>query len=293
MQHPELVALAAGAGALAALYAALRHLRRDRLLEDTAPVRLRSAAQGYVKVSGRVQPVHAPPTQAPLSGRACVWWSFQIDHEESADGLEQRRQWHTVEKAASVELFTLIDDDGAQCLIGPVSAEITPTTHSIWYGEGPRPHGPPPAITSPVRLGGYRYTERLLDIAAHLCVVGELRSHSEVGDVEHLVQEKLRLWKADQAGLLARFDRDHDGRLDAAEWEAARAAALEESRTQVLSSAVERVSVISQPQNGEPFLIAPLSAAQLVRREKIGAALCFALGLACVVVCAWALRQAP
>jgi len=53
------------------------------------------------------------------------------------------------------------------------------------------------------------------------------------------------------------------------------------------------VSVISQPQNGEPFLIAPLSAAQLVRREKIGAALCFALGLACVVVCAWALRQAP
>jgi hypothetical protein len=42
--HRDLVALAAAAGALAALYAALKRLRRDRLLADTAPVRLRSAA---------------------------------------------------------------------------------------------------------------------------------------------------------------------------------------------------------------------------------------------------------
>lgn len=291
--HRDLVALAAAAGALAALYAALKRLRRDRLLADTAPVRLRSAAQGYVKVSGCAQPAHAPPTPAPLSGRPCVWWSYQIEHEEREVGHEERREWRTLETAASVELFALTDEDGAQCLIGPVSAEITPTTHSIWYGEGARPRGPPPATVSPVRFGDYRYTERLLDIGAHLCVVGDLRSHSEVGDVEHLVQEKLRLWKADQAGLLARFDRDHDGRIDAAEWDAARAAALEECRAQVLSSNVERVSVIAQPVNGEPFLIAPLSAAQLVRREQLFAALYFALGLACVVLCAWALRQNP
>jgi hypothetical protein len=291
MQHPELIALAAAGGALAALYAALRHLRRDRLLADTAPVRLRSAAQGYVKVSGRAQPAQSPPTQAPLSGRACVWWSFQVEEEERERDGQQRREWHTIEKAASVELFTLIDEDGAQCLIGPVSAEITPTTLNVWYGEGPRPSGPPPSVAAPVRFGGYRYTERLLDVGAHLSVLGELRSHSEVGDAEHLAQEKLRLWKADQAGLLARFDRDHDGRIDASEWEAARAAALEESRAQVLSAKVERVSVISEPTNGEPFLIAPLSAAQLERRERIGAALFFAAGLGCVWLCAWALRQ--
>jgi len=291
MQHPELVALAAAAGALAALYAALRHLRRDRLVEDTAPARLRSAAQGYVKVSGRAQPAAAQPTPAPLSGRPCVWWSFQIEQKDSEREPEERREWHTVEKAASVELFTLLDDDGAQCLIGPVNAEITPTTGSVWYGEGARPGGPPPAVAAPVRLGGYRYTERLLEVGARLSVLGELRSHSEVGDAEQLAQEKLRLWKADQAGLLARFDRDHDGRIDATEWDAARAAALAEARTQVLSSKVERVSVISQPVNGEPFLIAPLTAAQLVRREKIAAAACFALGLGCVVLCAWALRR--
>ncbi len=291
MQHPELVALAAGAGALAALYAALRHLRRDRLLEDTAAVHMRSAAQGYVKVSGHAQPPQPQPTQAPLSGRPCVWWSFQIEEKDSEREAGERREWHTVERAASVEPFALLDDDGAHCLIGPVNAEITPTTVSVWYGEGPRPSGPPPAVASPVRFGGYRYTERLLDIGARLSVLGELRSTSEVGDVERLAQEKLRLWKADQKALLARFDSDHDGRIDAAEWDAARTAALAEARSQVLSTKVERVSVISQPVNGEPFLIAPLTAAQLVRREKINAALCFALGLGCVVLCAWALRQ--
>jgi len=291
MQHPELVALAAAAGALAALYAALRHLRRDRLLADTALVRLRSAAQGYVKVSGRAQPAQAPPTAAPLSGRPCAWWSYQIEEKDSEREDEERREWRTVEQAASVELFTLLDDDGTQSLIGPVNAEITATTHSVWYGEGPRPSGPPPAVASPVRFGGYRYTERLLDIGARLSVLGELRSHSEVGDAERLAQEKLRLWKADQAGLLARFDTDHDGRIGAAEWEAARSAALAEARAQVLSSKVERVSVISQPANGEPFLIAPLTAAQLVRRERILAGLYFGLGLAGVVLCAWALRQ--
>ena len=54
---------------------------------------------------------------------------------------------------------------------------------------------------------------------------------------------------------------------------------------------VERVSVIAQPVNGEPFLVAPLSSAQLVRRERAFATLYFALGLACVWLCAWALRQ--
>jgi E3 Ubiquitin ligase len=286
--NPQLVALGAGSGALLALYNFLKRLRRDRLLADTAPVRIRSAAQGYVKLSGRAAPAHAEPARAPLSGRPCVWWAFKIEHDEAEPG--QRSRWCTMEQAASVELFMLIDDDAARCLVGPVRAEITPTTHNVWYGEGPRPMGGPPAVSSPVRLGDWRYSERLLDIDAHLSVVGELRSHSEVGDLNAITQEKLRLWKQDQASLLTRFDQDHDGRLSAAEWEAARQAAQTEAQAQVLASNVARVSVVAQPQNGEPFLIAPLSAAQLVHREKVFAALYFVLGLACVVVCAWALK---
>jgi hypothetical protein len=106
-----------------------------------------------------------------------------------------------------------------------------------------------------------------------------------------VTQEKLRLWKQDQAALLTRFDANHDGHIDVQEWEAARSVAAREAQAQVLSADVERVSVIAQPTNGEPFLIAPLSAAQLVRREKILAALYFALGIAAVILCAWGLEQ--
>jgi hypothetical protein len=289
--RPVIVAVAT-AGALLALYNALLRLRRDRLFADTAPVRIRSAAQGYVKVSGRAVPAHAAPTVAPLSGRPCTWWSYEIARHESERG-QNVNQWRTVERAASVELFMLVDDDEARCLVGPVSAEITATTCSVWYGEEPRPAGPPPAIAPPLRLGDWRYTEQLLDVGARLSVIGELRSHSEVGDVNRITQEKLRLWKQDQASLLARFDQDHDGRIDAAEWEAARTAAAQEAQAQVLSSDVARVSVICQPTNGEPFLIAPLSAAQLVRREKLFAAFYLALGIACVILIAWALKQTP
>ena len=276
-------------GALLALFGTLRRLRRDRLLADTTAMRIRSAAQGYVKVRGRAAPAHLEPTRAPLSGRPCVWWSYEIASDESE--RPGKSDWHTQEQATSVELFMLIDEDEARCLVGPVGAEITPTTRSVWYGEEATPGGPPPPVVPPVRLGRWRYTERLLDIGARLSVVGELRSHSEVGDVNRVTQEKLRLWKQDQAALLARFDVNHDGHIDAQEWEAARSAAAREAQAQVLSADVARVSVIAQPTNSEPFLIAPLSAAQLVRREKIFAALYFALGIAAVTLCAWGLRQ--
>jgi hypothetical protein len=52
------------------------------------------------------------------------------------------------------------------------------------------------------------------------------------------------------------------------------------------------VSVISEPVNGEPFLIAPLSASQLEKRERLFAGLYFLLGLIGVIVCAWAIRHA-
>lgn len=286
--HP-LIGAAAAAVALFALWNFLRRLQRDRLLADTASMRIRSAAQGYVKVRGRALPAGAEPLRAPLSGRACVWWSYETARDDSEEN--QVTEWRTIESAASVELFELADEDDARCLVGPVCAEITPSTHSVWYGSTPRPLAGPPLITPPMRLGAWRYTERLLDIEARVLVVGELRSHSEVGDVNRATQEKLRQWKADQAQLLARFDANRDGRIEQAEWDTARSVAAQESQAQTLAGKIARVSVISQPVNGEPFVIAPLSSEQLASRERLFAALYFALGILAVWVCAWALRR--
>ncbi|HEY7964796.1 MAG TPA: GIDE domain-containing protein [Steroidobacteraceae bacterium] len=285
-----LIALLAGALALLALYRFLLRLRRDRVVADTPLARLRSAAQGYVKVTGRALPADPAPAAAPLSARPCVWWAYEIA-EEQRDSRGNTR-WHTVESAASVAPFALVDADGNHCLVGPVSAEVTPTVHNIWYGSESRPSGPPPERTPLVHFGSWRYTERLLGVGAEVCVMGELRSHSETGDVAAATAARLRSWKENQGALLARFDTNHDGRLDEAEWDAARAAAARESQAETLAAPIERISVIAQPTSGEPFLIAPMSAAALERRERLYAGLYFAVGLLSVLVCAWALRHA-
>ena len=288
--HYAAIAAVAGVLALLALYRFFVRVRRDRLVADTPAAHIRSAAQGYVKVAGRALPAGPAPTAAPLTSRPCVWWSYEIEQEQKDSRGNTR--WRTVESGTSVELFALVGDDGARCLVGPVSAEVTPNVRNVWYGATPRPVGPPADSIPLLHSGDWRYTESLLGVGARLCVMGELRSHSEVGDASAASLAKLHEWKQDQRSLLARFDLDHDGKLSDAEWEAARAAAAREAKTETLQAPIERVSVISQPRNGEPFLIAPLSPAALEKRERLFAALYFVLGLACVVLCAWAIRHA-
>ena len=285
-----LIAFAAAVAALLALWRSLVRVKRDRLVADTPEVRIRSAAQGYVKVRGRTQPAGPAPAAAPLSARPCVWWSYEIAHEER-DSRGNRR-WHTTDSGSSVETFALVDDDDARCLVGPLQAEITPSVHNVWYGSTSWPMAGPPEDSSLLQrlgIGSWRYTERLLGVGARVCVMGELRSHSEVGDVNAAIAAKLHEWKQDQPALLARFDLDHDGRLSATEWEAVRQAAARESQSQNLQAAITRESVISEPTNGEPFLIAPLTEAALERREKLFAGLYLGLGLVGVIVCAWAI----
>jgi hypothetical protein len=286
-----LLAVSCAAAALWALFNLFRRLRRDRLVADTPLVHIRSAAQGYVRVVGHAAPAGTATAvaAAPLTGRPCLWWSYEIAvHERDSKG---NAHWRSIESASSVELFKVSDGD-ASCLVGPVNAEITPTTHDVWYGAEPRPSGPPVPNRALWDSGGYRYTESLLAVGAELCVMGDLRSHSEIGNADAALAAKLKQWKSDQQALLARFDTNHDGHLDAAEWDAARAAARSEVEGQALAGPIARTSVITQPANGEPFLIAPANGVDLVKREQRYAALYFALGLLFVVVFVWAFKHA-
>lgn len=272
-----------------AVYRFLAGLRRDRFVADTPLARIRSAAQGYVRLEGQAT---APPEgelTAPLSGLPCVWWDYQIERREP--GNRNRSQWVVVERAASVTPFALRDADG-ECLVGPVGADVTPSSHETWFGDTPRPSGLPTAQSPPLSLEHtYRYTERLIAPDAHLTVLGQLRSHSAIESIDEAVRETLSRWKNDQSTLLARFDRDHDGQLDAKEWEAARAAAHSEVESS-LGSQVSRVSVVGQSTHGEPFLIAPLDGAHLLIREKRRAALALAASLLLAILTFWAMQKA-
>ena len=289
-QGAEALSGVSAAFAAMGLYGFLSRQRRDRAIGDTPLMHIRSAAQGYVKTTGRALPPSGTPAAAPLSGRPCVWWDFRVDEQQGTDKNGQPN-WVQIDHAASVEPFVLADDD-AQCLVGPVRAEITPSVSNVWYGDTPRPTGLPPSVNVRLLRGRYRYQERLLAVGAEVCVVGEFRSQSETGNVSAAIAAKLHEWKQDQKTLLARFDADHDGMLNAAEWEAARAAAAKECEAQNLCAHIDRVSVISEPTDGKPFMIAPLSPEQLERRERHRSWGYLAFGFAWILVCAWALSHA-
>jgi hypothetical protein len=268
-----ILAAVCGAGSLAALLICLSRLRRDRFMTDTPLCRVRSAPQGYVRIEGLAAPPPGEDLRSPLTGRACVWWDFRVEYREQSQ--RGNRQWRTVEKATSVAPFLLTDGDG-ECLIGPVGAEVTATISDRWTGGD----------------GDYRYHERLISPGSKLSVLGELRSHTEFGAVDAKTKEILSRWKHDQPALLKKFDRNHDGQIDSAEWEAARAAAHTEAEALVVHSPIERVGVVAQTTHGEPFLIAPLDERHLVRREKRNAALLLLASVALLMLCLWAISTA-
>jgi E3 Ubiquitin ligase len=283
------VAVLSAAATVYAVYWLFVSLRRDRFAADTPVARIRSAAQGYVHLEGAAG---APPEgaiAAPLSGVPCVWWDYKIEYHTPVDN--NRKDWRVIDRATSVEPFSLCDRDG-ECLVGPVGAEVTPTSHEVWYGETARPGFLPDSGARGWSANrDYRYTERVISPGAQLTVLGELRSRSIVAETEREVGRIIVGWKQDQAGLLARFDRDRDGQLNAAEWEAARAAARQQVEAS-LSSKDARESVVGQTTHGEPFLIAALDGKRLVSREKHRAALALAASVALAFLTAWAAQKA-
>ncbi len=284
-------ALAAGSAVAAGyvIYRLFASISRDHFVTDTPLVKIRSAAQGYARIEGHAARSGPDIMAAPLSGRACVWWDYRISIKETDS--RGNSSWSQLESGTSITPFTVADLDG-QCLVGPVGAEVTPTDSDTWYGDTPRPT---PGIPQQVYFGSmdhsYRYTERLLGPGTRLCVLGELRSHAEEREVDGDAHALLSGWKSDQAALLARFDSNHDGRIDAQEWEAARAAARAEAQGAVANARIERLNVVAQPTHGQPFLIAPMDGPRLAQRERRNAWLFLLAATVLLSLTVWSLHK--
>ncbi|KRH98453.1 GIDE domain-containing protein [Curvibacter sp. PAE-UM] len=185
--------------ALLALLGWVGALRRRHAITGMPTSRIASAAQGYVELHGQGRPLDLNPLHSPLSGAACLWYRYQVEHKTNED------KWETVEQAESQTSFVL-DDGSGQCLVDPEGAEIV-TRHCRRWNEG-----------------DYRYVEWTLQQRDRIYVLGNfLTRHPSQGlDAGADVRELLAEWKADQTGLLRRFDLDRDGQLDEREWNLAR-----------------------------------------------------------------------
>lgn len=276
-----------GGGAMA-----LRWLQVARLIEDTPTSRVRSAAQGYVELTGRGLPLDGTQNLAPLTQRPCVWWNYRISRKQEG-GKGRSDSWQTVSSGHSGQPF-LLDDGTGQCIVQPEGAEVVSSESTTWYGDTPWPTTVP---GGPSRTGerDYRYFEERIYEQERVYALGEFRSHGpQAGlDLQAAVTALLAQWKDDQAGLIERFDVDGDGRISLEEWEKARA----EARRAVAEQARDRPSVdtlhvLSKPDGGRLFLIAALPPGDLAKKYRRRAMFAFVGFVAAVYAFGWLLQGA-
>jgi hypothetical protein len=291
--------------ALFAFYGLFRFFTRARLIEDTPTARIRSAAQGYTELNGVADPLSGTPVVAPLSQLQCVWYRYKIEehrhHGHSFGARRNRDRWHTVEHGTSDALFRLADDTG-ECVVDPDGAEVTPAVHQVWYGDSHYPGGAPHAsrdggwmarlgVGISFGMGRYRYTEERIMPATNLYVIGQFRTLGTGGDRGAEVGAVLREWKRDQAELLKRFDKDGNGRIDLAEWDAARQAAEAAVDERLRERQQEApVNVLADPGVARrPFIVSVESQREMARRLRLFAAASLAAFLGSGTAAVWAL----
>ena len=250
----------------------LRRLAQARLLEDTPTSKIRSAAQGYVELYGVLLAGPGEPLRAPLTGQACLWWRYRIEELQS-DG--RSRAWRVLDSACSEGWLGFADGSG-QCLIDPQGAEVRPLHRQVWYGDQRHPRrapdsGPLLALLGTLLGAGqrYRYVEERLQAGDPLYALGEFQSSGAACQEVDLAAAQgavVREWKADFQGLLARFDRDGDGRLDEGEWQLVRLAAqLEAEDRQRADSLAPEQHRLRRPQERLPFLLSCRGEDELAR----------------------------
>lgn len=268
-------------------FSALACYRRARLIEDTPTARIRSAPQGYVEITGQAEPHEGKLLSAPLSGRPCVWYSYEICKKTRQPGVGTkgfgvRHSWKRVEGEASTQPF-VVDDGTGTCLVHPEGAKTIVASKETWYGSSRHPSGGP-AGTWTDRLGRYRYHEERIEPASPLYAMGWFKTIGAAGDarLDEETRDQLSALKQDKAGLLARFDDDRDGQISMAEWERARAAVREETILDRAKRAATQASVHTlarAPERRFPFLLATKSQHRLAREQRFQA-----LGLAALFV---------
>ena len=174
-----LLAAALAAAAVYSFWYAFRAWAKNRTIEDTPTSRVRSAAQGYVELTGRGVPPPNTANKAPLTGLPCTWWRYKVEQRRYSG---RSRSWSTVQSDTSSVPF-LLDDGTGQCLIDPRGAEVFPGATDVWYGpsEWPQVHIPNGTgvfawLVDNFVTDEYRYTEYRLQPNQELYAIGAFRS---------------------------------------------------------------------------------------------------------------------
>ncbi len=216
---------------ISAFFLAFYFFYRKRIIEDIPTSKIRSAAQGYVELFGRGQPINGKSLIAPLSGTQCIWYKYEI---EKRRGIFSKN-WRTIERGASNDFFLLVDNTG-QVVIDPEGASITHATFKFWKGNSAHPLDPAPkckwlSFDTWLSLFGppYRYTEERINTGKTLYAIGLFNTVDGEGEefnINKEVQNLLMKWKKNSEFILKTFDKNKNGQIDMDEWNNVRQSAL-------------------------------------------------------------------
>lgn len=284
-----LLLLAAG---LACGYGFFYFIRRARIIEDTPTSRIRSAAQGYVELTGMIRYFVGQPVVAPLTQQACAWYHFVIERKETTThrGSSSTR-WNTVEEQNCDRPFECSDATGV-CVIDPRGAEIHTLHKDVWYGGTRWPSHGPDRKRSWFSSSDYRYTEYRLHESDPLYALGEFRTvnpDKSDGKLSDEVKHVLRTWKADWDKLLAQFDSNGDGQIDLQEWEQVRQAAEKQVTEQRLERAPRpALNIMTKTDDfRRPYILSTQPQTKLATRFRLRAVACTLGFILCVPLSNW------
>jgi len=204
--------------------------RRIRLISDTAPTQLSSAAQGYAELEGKVS----------------------LYDNETARGPDQElpvMAWYAKHMISSTAGFILEDEKG-RCTIDPRDAEvITPSyrynDHSynaIYPGET-------------IYVLGYLET---------------LNKHRTEYERKGLISKQIAEWKQNRFRFLDYFDKNHDGEINDNEMELARNTAANHIDRELETIYQQPAThVVSSPEDGRPFILSSIHPLKLLKTYRI------------------------
>ncbi|WP_305044672.1 GIDE domain-containing protein [Geoalkalibacter sp.] len=263
--------------------AAFYCLRIKRLIENTPTSRIRSLAMGMVELNGHARRKYA--LVSPATQTACVWYRLRRYRRN------EKSAWQLISESDSGAVPFLLDDGTGTITVDPQGARIKPTVQQ---------EGFPGQEGLLVRSLGSdetheKWVEELIHEGAFLYVLGSARPHRTPGpSLTERTREALRELKLDPKAL-EKYDRNGDGRIDAEEWDLARAAVEEQTLRDHLHQRENAAPGNTQAMIGRscshtrPFIIAQTeSEAHLTRGYTWSMAALFAAALGAAV---WALKQ--
>jgi|GEM_PF-1464870 len=186
-------------------------LHYKRMVENTPTSRVRSMAMGIVELEGRARQYYDLKTSHSQTN--CIYYRCRYYRLQKTG---KRQQWRLMRETGSGLLPFYLEDATGRVLVQPRGARILVSkarqefngAESVW-------------LPAHLRTTQTRIYEDLIAEGAKIYILGSARPERVGASVTERLVDRLRVLKSDPERMKS-YDENGDGRIDVAEWEAAR-----------------------------------------------------------------------